>query len=99
MIAAVSALVLLILMFISWFSLGASDEVKESLAAAAGQFDVDETIGYSAWESFSFIDIILFITIIVAIGVAVMSANAQSGRPSRRRQRHRRRRSGSCRSC
>lgn len=34
--------------------------------------------GANAWESFSFIDIILFITILVAVGVAVMSMNAQS---------------------
>ena len=77
MIAAVSALVLLIVMFIfTWFSVGASDEVDRSQPPRT--FGVDQTIGDSAWQSFGFIDIVLFLTILVAIGVAVMSANAQS---------------------
>ena len=59
MIAAASAIALLLIMFIfSWFGV--------------------EGFGANAWESFSFIDIILFITILVAIGLAVMKANSQS---------------------
>jgi hypothetical protein len=34
--------------------------------------------GADAWQSFSFIDIVLFITILVAIGGAVVTASAQS---------------------
>jgi len=60
MIAAVSAIALLIIMFISWFGVEDSEG------------------GANAWESFGFIDIILFLTILAAIGAAVMSANAQS---------------------
>lgn len=40
-------------------------------------FGVD-IVGANAWESFSFIDIVLLITILAAIGTAVMSASAQS---------------------
>lgn len=59
MIAAASAIALLLIMFIfSWFGV--------------------EGFGANAWESFSFIDIILFITILVAVGLAVMKANSQS---------------------
>lgn len=59
MIAAVSAILLLLIMFIfDWFG--------------------NDFGGANAWESFSVIDIILFITIIVAIGLAVMAANAQT---------------------
>ncbi|MCB0875868.1 MAG: hypothetical protein KDB46_06700 [Solirubrobacterales bacterium] len=71
MIAAVSALLLLIVMFIfTWFSvdLGSND-----LLSAAG---VDT--GANAWQAFDFIDIVLFVTILVAVGGALMSANAQS---------------------
>jgi hypothetical protein len=71
MIAAVSAVLLLLIMFIfSWFGFGGD---LGSQASAAG-FDT----GFNAWQSFGFIDIILFITIVVAIGGAVMTANAQS---------------------
>lgn len=70
MIAAVSAVVLLLVMFIfSWFSLG-GDEGDQ-----ADEAGIDT--GGNAWEVFSFIDIILFITVLVAIGLAIMAANAQ----------------------
>jgi len=72
MIAAVSAIALLLIMFIfSWFGVDFGDD----------QFGLAETAGdttANAWVAFSFIDIILFVSILVAIGVAVLSANAQS---------------------
>jgi hypothetical protein len=71
MIAAISAVLLLLIMFIfSWFGWGGD---LADQADAAG-FDT----GWNAWQSFGFIDIILFITILVAIGGALVSANAQS---------------------
>jgi hypothetical protein len=71
MIAAVSALLLLIVMFIfTWFSV---DIGSTDLLGAAG---VDT--GANAWQAFGFIDIVLFVTILVAVGGAFMSANAQS---------------------
>jgi len=60
MIAAASAIALLIIMFIGWFGIE------------------DFEGGANAWESFSFIDLVLLLTILAAIGTAVMSANAQS---------------------
>ena len=71
MIAAVSALLLLIVMFIfTWFSV---DLGENDLFSASG---VDT--GANAWQAFGFIDIVLFVTIIVAIGGALITANAQS---------------------
>jgi heme A synthase len=73
MIAAIAALLLLIVMFIfSWFSLDASGEGEVFLSAA------DTDTGYNAWQSFGFIDIVLFVTILVAVGGALVAANATS---------------------
>ena len=71
MIAAVSALLLLIVMFIfTWFSVDLGDN---NLFEASG---VDT--GANAWQAFGFIDIVLFVTILVAIGGALIAANATS---------------------
>ena len=65
-IAAVSAVLLLLIMFIfSWFGIDAS----------GGTFSA--SAGANAWESFGLIDLILFITAVAAIALAVMRANAQ----------------------
>jgi hypothetical protein len=77
LIAAVSGIALFIIMFLSWF--GGSIEVEGvgevdlGLAEAVG---VDTT--FNAWESFDFIDIVLLVTVIVAVGLAVMSAAGSS---------------------
>lgn len=71
LIAAGSAVLLFIVMFVfTWFSLGGA----EGDAAEAYGFDT----GVNAWQSFSWIDIVLFITILAAVGLAVLSASAQS---------------------
>ena len=71
MIAAVSALLLLIVMFIfTWFSV---DFGQDDLGLGSG---IDT--GANAWQAFGFIDIVLFVTILVAIGGALITANAQS---------------------
>ena len=65
-IAAVSAIALLLIMFIfSWFGIDAS----------AGTFSA--SAGANAWESFGLIDLILFITVVAAIALAAMRANGQ----------------------
>ena len=70
MIAAASAIALLLIMFIfKWFGL----EVDSGLGGL-GSADAS----FNAWQSFGFIDIILFITILVAVGLAAMKANSQS---------------------
>jgi hypothetical protein len=69
-IAAGSAIVLFIVMFFSWF--GAPDAAEEVLGAAG----VDTSI--NAWQSFDFIDLILLLTIVVALGVAFLKASGNS---------------------
>lgn len=73
MIAAVSAILLLLIMWIfDWFSVDlGGDELLGTAVAGAD-------LGANAWQAFSFIDIVLFVTSLVAIGLAVMAANAQS---------------------
>jgi len=70
MIAAGAAILLFIVMFITWFSVDLGDN---GLFEAAG---VDT--GANAWQAFSWIDIVLFVTIIVAVGGAVVAATATS---------------------
>ncbi len=68
-IAAGSAVALLIIMFIfKWFGLSAN----------AGFGGIEASASFNAWESFGFIDIVLFVTILVAVGGALVSANATS---------------------
>ena len=70
-IAAGSALLLFIVMFFSWF--GAPDSELTRFAEAAG---VDTSA--NAWQSFDFIDLILLLTIIVAVGAAALVASGNS---------------------
>jgi hypothetical protein len=77
LIAAISGVALFIIMFLSWF--GGSIEVEGvgevdlGLAEAVG---VDTT--FNAWQAFDFIDIVLLLTVIVAVGLAVMAAAGSS---------------------
>ncbi len=69
-IAGISAVILFFDMFIlDWFGFGSVD-------TAIGEIDIGA--GLNAWQSFDVIDIVLLITVGVAIGVAVMAANASS---------------------
>jgi hypothetical protein len=65
LIAGIGGLVLLISMFLDWY--GA--KVKTSIGNFGAGFG-----GPNAWESFSLIDIIIFIVALIAIGVAVLRA-------------------------
>jgi heme A synthase len=70
MIAAIAALLLLIVMFIfTWFSLDLGD---------TGNLLTGVDTGVNAWQAFGFIDIVLFVTILVAVGGALIAANATS---------------------
>lgn len=67
LIAGVSGVVLLITMFLfSWF------EVPGELGELADVAGVDT--GFNAWQSFDFIDLVLFVTVVAAIGIAVEKA-------------------------
>jgi hypothetical protein len=67
-IAAGSAIILFVDMFFSWF--GLPNELAN--AAEAAGFDTTST----AWQSFDFIDLVLFVTIVVAVGAAIAKASA-----------------------
>jgi len=63
MIAAGAGLVLIISLFLEWYNV-----TGKGLAVSAG------SQGLSGWESLSFIDILLFLIGLIAVGVAVLRA-------------------------
>jgi hypothetical protein len=67
-IAAGSAIALFVVMFFSWF--GAPDNEISNALNSAG-FDTS----VNAWQSFDFIDLVLLLTIVVAVGVAAIVAS------------------------
>lgn len=88
-VAAASGVLLFIVMFFNWFGISLEDggDLSESNQdAITGKInpddyidaDLSDKISFNAWESFSFIDIILFLAIAVAIGLAVMAATSRS---------------------
>jgi hypothetical protein len=90
MIAGVSGVLLFIFMFFSWF--GAPSEVKDAIQQSqqlgdqlgvntAGLTDGVDTTA-NAWQSFDFIDLVLFLAVIVSVGLAVMTlAGASASLP------------------
>jgi hypothetical protein len=88
MIAAVAAVVLFIVMFLSWYSVPGLDEETQAQAKAAieqaeeqglavpeGASDaVDDAASISAWDAFDLIKIVMLLTIIAAIALAAMTA-------------------------
>src|SRR4051812_13013407 len=67
-IAGGSAIALFIVMFFSWF--GLSNDQGAQVLGAAG-FDTTA----NAWQSFDFIDLVLLVTIVVAVGAAALIAS------------------------
>jgi hypothetical protein len=70
-IAAVSGLVLLFVMFMSWFEIGGG-----STTAVIVGLDTTQ----NAWQAFQFTDVILFLAAAAAIAAAVLSATGNSAR-------------------
>jgi hypothetical protein len=68
MVAGVSGVALFIFMFLPWFGGKATASVP-----GAGSFSVSGG-NVSAWEAFSFIDILLFLCVVVAVGLVVARA-------------------------
>jgi hypothetical protein len=66
LIAGIAGLVLLIDLWFKWYG------VKVSAGGALKNFNIG--VSANAWESFGFIDIILFLVALIAIGVAVLRA-------------------------
>ena len=67
-VAAGSAIILFIVMFISWFEAPGGEFVRQ-VASAVGA-----DTSFNAWQSFDFIDIVLLITVVVAVGAGVAKA-------------------------
>jgi uncharacterized membrane protein YhaH (DUF805 family) len=61
-IAGASAVLLFVFMFFEWFSI--------DISGGQGLFNISE--GLSAWEAFSTIDIVLLVTVVAAVGVAIV---------------------------
>ncbi len=74
-IAAASALLLFVLMFFSWYGSQVSGQV-ESLAYV-GISNAD-----SAWQSLGLISLVLTLTVVVAVGTAVLRASGSSWEPA-----------------
>jgi hypothetical protein len=73
-IAGICAALLFIFMFFNWFSFpdeigGVSTQVDQ----AGDFFDT----GYNAWQSYDFTDLVLLVTIVVAVGGAIATAMAR----------------------
>jgi hypothetical protein len=66
-IAGISGLILLILLWLTWFNLDVPDTPG-----------VEIDTGLSAWQAFSLIDIIVFITAVSAIALGLMAATQTS---------------------
>jgi cation transport ATPase len=66
-IAAVAAVVLFILMFFDWYTVSVSGGLLGGLS-----------VGGSAWQAFGLIDIFLFVVIIAAIALAVLTATERT---------------------
>lgn len=79
LIAGIAGIALFIIMFFSWFG---APEAEIVTPAGGIQLDLGNVPGadtsFSAWQSFDFIDIVLLVTVIVAVGLAVMSAMGSS---------------------
>jgi hypothetical protein len=76
LIAAVSGVALFIIMFLPWF--GVDLEVPEGAEEAAEAIGFSADTSFNAWQSFDFIDLVLLVTIVVAVGMAVAAMAAQT---------------------
>ena len=80
MIAGIAGIALLIIMFLPWFGvdLGIGEQLDQAQDLGFDVPDVQDSVNFNAWESFGFIDIILFLTAIAAVGMATASAMART---------------------
>jgi hypothetical protein len=79
LIAGVAGVALFIIMFLPWFGFdvgGAAEDIAESFGVSAP--DISTSVNFNAWESFDFIDLVLLVTLIVAVGLATATAAART---------------------
>ncbi len=70
-IAGVAAIVLFISMFFAWFGFdNPAAELENQLGV-----DVGGSFTFNAWESFDFIDLVLLVTVVAALGTVVAKAS------------------------
>lgn len=79
LIAGVSAILLFIVMFFHWYGIktGLSSQGSAIFKSITGQ-SVGSTVGVSAWQIYSYTDLLLLLLIILAIGMVVLSATERS---------------------
>ncbi|MDX6674350.1 MAG: hypothetical protein QOH11_1768 [Solirubrobacteraceae bacterium] len=79
LIAGVSAILLFIVMFFHWYGIktGLSSQGSAIFKSVTGQ-SVGSTVGVSAWQIYSYTDLLLLLLIILAIGMVVLSATERS---------------------
>jgi hypothetical protein len=68
---------LFIVMFLPWFGVDAEVPAGAEEAAEAIGVTIPDT-SFNAWESFDFIDLVLLVTIVVAVGMAIATMAAQT---------------------
>ena len=81
-IAGIAGIVLFVVMFLGWFGIDvdsagdlSADDARDAADAFAGDVNADDdSFSISAWEAFSFIDILLFVAAAVAVGIAVLKS-------------------------
>jgi hypothetical protein len=76
LIAGISAVVLFIVMFLPWYAVGGFAEEALQQAQDLG-FTPDVETTANAWRAFGFIDLVLLVTAILAVGVAITAAIAE----------------------
>jgi hypothetical protein len=79
LVAGVSAILLFIVMFFHWYGIktGLSSQGSAVFKSITGQ-SVGSTVGVSAWQIYSYTDLLLLLLIILTIGMVVLSASERS---------------------
>jgi hypothetical protein len=79
-IAAIAALALFVDMFLNWYGINLANALPNGGADAARTLGIDLNVSesFNAWESFSILDLFLLVVIVVAIGLAVLTATQRS---------------------
>ncbi len=72
-IAGICAGILFIVMFLGWFK---TPDVAAGIPGV-GTVETDFSVSFSAWESYDFTDLILLVTIVVAVGGAIATLMAR----------------------
>jgi hypothetical protein len=78
MIAAVSGAVLFIVLFFKWYGAGGVPDSAKQLGKGLGISIPNISVSVSAWQAFSFTDLLCALAAIIAVGLAVMTMTQRS---------------------